>query len=135
MCRPPIQLLCIFESYKSWPVEAKRKTRLCSRWRSSVCGYKFSSPESLEQVAFCTYIELYRYPWLPVSPANFLCCRRHQYNLSIYHTTKSAHSSCDATDSFIITETSTCCTSHAKGYQALSILNVRCRCAGGRALE
>jgi len=32
MCRPSVQLLCILKSYKSWPVEVKRKTRLCSRW-------------------------------------------------------------------------------------------------------
>ena len=44
--RPPVQLLCIFESLKSWPVEAKRKTRLCSRWQSSVHGHKFRHGES-----------------------------------------------------------------------------------------
>jgi len=31
MCRPSVQLLCVFESSKSWPVEAKRKTRQCNR--------------------------------------------------------------------------------------------------------
>jgi len=25
MCRPPVQLLCIFENYKSWPVEVKER--------------------------------------------------------------------------------------------------------------
>ena len=25
MCRPPVQLLCIFESYKSWPVKVKER--------------------------------------------------------------------------------------------------------------
>jgi len=55
-CRPPVQLFCIFESYKSWPVEAKRKSRLCSRWCSSVQGHKFLSPERLEWVSCVLYL-------------------------------------------------------------------------------
>ena len=38
-------------SYKSWPVEVKRKTRLCSRWGWSVCGDRFPSLDSLEWVS------------------------------------------------------------------------------------
>ena len=47
-----------------------------------------------------TYIELYQYPWLPVSPGKILCRRHHQYtrnllsiNLSLPQ--KLADSSCD----------------------------------------
>jgi len=44
------------------------------------------------------YIELYLYPWLPVSPGNFLRCHHHCYyllSIDLSLPQKSAHSSCD----------------------------------------
>jgi len=46
----PFSYSIFLRCYKSWPVETKRKSSLCRRWRSSVGGHKFSSPESLEWV-------------------------------------------------------------------------------------
>ena len=84
-----------------------------------------------------SYIELYWYPWLSVSPGNLLCCRRYQYNLlyiNLSLSQKSAHTTCDVTDQFIIIVTSMYHVSRAKGYQALPLVTFR-RFRAGESLE
>jgi len=66
-------------------------------------GISFVSRESgtTKLCSVLTYIELYQYPWLPVSSGNFLHCHCHQYNLlsiDLSLPQKSAHSSCDVAD-------------------------------------
>ena len=59
------------------------------------------SETSNYKLHFVAYTELYRYLWLPVSPGNFLLCRRHQYNLlstNLLLPQKLARSSCDVID-------------------------------------
>ena len=98
---------------------------LCSRWRSSILGDSFSSPDTLEQVSciFVAYTELYCYLRVSVLPGNFLRTRRHRYFLLYVDQSlprKSASSSCDVTDKLIIAVTSTYHVSRAKAYQAHS---------------
>jgi len=54
----------------SIPLELQGTVWLCSRWHLSVHGTNFHHRRVWnEQVVFCTYTELYWYPWLPISLA------------------------------------------------------------------
>ena len=86
----------------------------------NLLGQNFVTGESgTSKLHSVACIELYQFPWLPVIPGNFLRCRCNRYNLlsiDLLLPQKSAHSSCDLTDWFIITVMSTCHDIMCEGY-------------------